>query len=80
MTNKRTFTRKWMELIEITLPDELKAFVQRNKDVEDSKVILKDFYDTVYQKVKELDEELKNEKKQMEDDYKKMKDNYKKGD
>jgi len=68
---KRVFTRKWMELIEITLPDELKAFVQRNKDVEDSKVILKDFYDTAYQKVKELDEELKKEKKQMEDSYKK---------
>ena len=71
MNNKRVPNRKWMELIDITLPDELKAFVQRNKDVEDSKVILKDFYDTVYQTVKELNKELENEKKRIEDSYKK---------
>lgn len=71
MNNKRVPNRKWMELIDIILPDELKAFVQRNKDVEDSKIILKDFYDTVYKKVKELDKELENEKKQIEDSYKK---------
>ncbi len=71
MNNKRVPNRKWMELIDMILPDELKAFVQRNKDVEDSKIILKDFYDTVYQKVKELDKELENEKKRIEDSYKK---------
>ena len=56
--------------IDEILPQELKAFVQRNKDVEDGKTILKDFVDTILQRWKETEKACEEWKQEIEDSYK----------
>lgn len=56
--------------IDEILPQELKAFIQRNKDVEDGKTILKDFVDTILQCWKETEKACEEWKQEIEDSYK----------